>query len=173
MLRLVAFLATTLVFVGVYLLGSTAESDPKEAEEFLKEFEDLVDGIDATGIFLHNAFIATIMFVPGVGVLWGLFSAWSTGYAFSVLTMSPEIADIPAISILLTPFGILELAAYSLAVSRSGLFVAMAIRRAPLVPQIRILLIEGGVAAALLAAAAVIEYVAIEAIQQSASMTMI
>lgn len=163
-MRLFAFLATTLVFVGVYILGSTTEISTEEADLFSKEFGALVEGIDAVGIFTHNTLIAAGMLVPGIGVPWALFSAWSTGYAFAALSTAPGLEDVPAIAILLTPFGIMEVAAYSLATSRSAIFIAMLARHRPLIPQIRILAIEGGVVAALLAVAAVIEYVAIESI---------
>ncbi len=170
MLRLFAFLAATAAFVGTYVLGSTTEVGDQEAEIFFKEFEALIEGIDAAGIFVHNGLIAVGMFIPGLGVFLSLFSAWSTGYAFAAFATMPGLEGVPAIAILLTPFGAMELAAYSLATSRSALFVAMVARHKPVVPEIRILLIEGGVVAALLAAAAVIEYVAIESIDEGSAL---
>ena len=60
------------------------------------------------------------MFIPGFGVAWGLFSAWSTGIAFAaILIGTPELGAINPLAILLTPFGLMEVAAYSIAMSRS------------------------------------------------------
>ena len=52
---------------------------------FMSEFEELVLDIDGFGIFTHNTTIALPMFIPGFGVAWGLFSAWSTGFAFAAI----------------------------------------------------------------------------------------
>lgn len=162
MRRLLTFFAMTAVFTTTYVLASTTEVPESEADKFMEEFNSLVEGIDAAGIFIHNATIAAAMFVPGAGVVWGLFSAWSTGYAFAAITTAtPELSAIPSITILLTPFGLLELAAYSLAMSRSVLFLEALLRSRPARGQIRPLVIDGGVVAALLAAAATIEWAAI------------
>lgn len=162
MMRLLAFLGATAVFVGVYILGSTTEVSVQDAEMFREEFSALVDGIDAMGIFVHNGFITAIMLIPGIGVIWGLFSAWSTGYAFAALSSTSGLSEIPAIFVLITPFGILELAAYSLALSRSALFVTMVARSKSISSQIRPLVIDGGIVAVLLAVAAIIESIALE-----------
>ena len=166
MLRLFTFLGVSLVFLGVFVLGSGSEVSTQEAETFAKEFDMLVGDIDAFGIFIHNELIAAIMLIPGIGVLWAMLSAWFTGYAFAALTMSvPELSQISPLAILLgTPFGLMELAAYSLSASRSVLFVVACVRHMPIRPELRILAIDGAIAAALLAAAALIEIVYLDAI---------
>lgn len=171
-MRLFAFLAATLLFVGFYILGSTTEIDTRDAKLFSDEFDKLVEGIGSAEIFIHNMLIAAGMFIPGVGILWSVFSAWSTGFAFAALSLTLDLADIPAIAILFTPFGALELAAYSLATSRGVIFTIMLVRRRPIIPQIRILAIEAGIAAALLVIAAVIEIAAIEAINDVPAMVV-
>ena len=87
----------------------------EEANAFMTEFEELILDIDAFGIFVHNLTIALPMFIPGFGVAWGLFSAWSTGFAFAAIVVTaPQLSDIPPLSILLlSPFGLMELIAYS------------------------------------------------------------
>ena len=54
-------------------------------------------------------------------IAWGAFSAFSTGMAFSVLKGAyPAIENIPALTIIfMSPFGLMEIAAYSIAMSRS------------------------------------------------------
>ena len=79
----------------------------EEANTFMAEFEELVLDIDAFGIFTHNTTIALPMFIPGFGIAWGLFSAWSTGFAFAAIaTTAPQLAEVPPLTILfLSPFG--------------------------------------------------------------------
>ena len=62
------------------------------------------------------------MFIPGFGVVWGLFSAYSTGFAFSAIaSANPDVAQLNPLAVLLTPFGLMEVAAYSIGMSRSAL----------------------------------------------------
>ena len=85
-------------------------------------FEEIVDTIDGIGIFTHNTTIALPMFIPGFGVVWGLFSAYSTGFAYSAIAAAnTDLAQLNPLALLLTPFGLMEMASYSLAMSRSTL----------------------------------------------------
>ncbi|MCA9812765.1 MAG: stage II sporulation protein M [Nitrosarchaeum sp.] len=113
------------LFSAVYQLGSMSEVSNEDANTFMAEFDELVEDIDAVGIFTHNTTISLPMFIPGFGVAWGMFSAWSTGFAFSAITtITPQLAEIPPLAILyLSPFGIMELTAYSLATSRSFILI--------------------------------------------------
>ena len=89
------------IFTGIFQLGSMSTVSEEEANLFMEEFEKLVLDIDAFGIFVHNTTIALPMFIPGFGIFWGLFSSWSTGYAFAaIVTSIPEIANISPLSIL-------------------------------------------------------------------------
>ena len=99
--RLFAFLIFAGLFTAAYFLGSQSEVSEEDALAFQEEFEELIEDIDGVGIFLHNGFIAIVMFIPGFGIAWGLFSAWSTGFAFSaIVSQVPELASIPALAIL-------------------------------------------------------------------------
>ena len=85
-------------------------------------FEEIIHTIDGIGIFVHNVTIALPMFLPGFGVAWGLFSAYSTGFAYSAIAIAnEEVAQLNPLAVLLTPFGLMELAAYSIGMSRSAL----------------------------------------------------
>lgn len=119
------------LFSAAYQLGSTSQVTDEEANAFMNEFEELVEGIDAIGIFLHNTSIALPMFIPGFGVAWGLFSAWSTGFAFAaIVSITPQLAEIPPLTILyFSPFGLMELVAYSLATSRSFILIRAIIKK--------------------------------------------
>ena len=99
----------------VFALGTTSEPTPEEVAEIMDYFEDVLEKVDSVLIFTHNLTIAIPMFIPGFGAIWGLFSAWSTGFAFAAIqTATPELADVNPLALLLTPFGLMELSAYSL-----------------------------------------------------------
>ncbi len=133
----------------------------EDSKSFIKEFQHAVEGIDAIGIFTHNASVALPMFIPGFGVAWGSFAAWSTGLAFRALvSTTPALAKLPPLAIIyLSPFGVMELVAYSIGMSRSFLLVnAILKKKTALRQELRPTLIEIGIAVALLLAGAFIEY---------------
>jgi len=125
----------------------------------MEEFEKLIEDIDGVGIFVHNTTISLPMFIPGFGVAWGLFSAWSTGFAFAaIVTVTPELADFPPLAALfLSPFGFMELFAYSLATSRSFILVRAIIKKTNLTPFLKPTLIEIGIVIGLLLAGGFLE----------------
>ena len=104
------------------------------------------------------------MFVPGFGIAWGSFAAWSTGLAFRALvSTTPSLAKLPPLAIIyLSPFGVMELAAYSIGMSRSFLLINAILKRKPLMPLLRPTAIEIGIVVALLLAGAFIEYTMIQ-----------
>jgi len=147
------------LFSAAYQLGSFSEVSNEEAETFMAEFEDLVKDIDAIGIFLHNTTISLPMFIPGFGIAWGLFSAWSTGFAFAaIMTINPQLNEIPPLAILyLSPFGIMELVAYSLATSRSFILIRAISKKINLIPFLKPTGIEVGIVIGLLLAGGFLE----------------
>jgi len=153
-----------LIFIGIfslsYSIGSQSKISDEESQSFLKEFQKVVQGIDAIGIFEHNASVALPMFIPGFGLAWGSFAAWSTGVAFEALvTTTPALAKIPPLALLyLSPFGVMELVAYSIGMSRSFLLINSIIRKKPLKNEFRQTIIEIGIVLALLLAGGFIEY---------------
>ena len=62
-----------------FAIGAEIQVSEEESTILLEEFESMVEGIDAIGIFVHNASLALPMFIPGFGIAWGAFSAFSTG----------------------------------------------------------------------------------------------
>jgi len=164
---------TFLVFVGLfslsYQIGSMSEVSTEDALEFMEEFEELIEGIDAIGIFLHNLSVSVAMFIPGFGIGWGFFTAWSTGYAFSaIVSVTPALSDVPALALLYaSPFGLMELTAYSIATSRSFILIHMMIKKISLHSAIKPTVIEIGVAIGLLAAGGFLEYHIIKLSQET------
>jgi len=154
---------TFFVFVGLfslsYQIGSMSEVSKADALEIKEEFEELFEGIDAIGIFLHNLSISIAMFIPGFGIGWGFFVAWSTGYAFAaIVSITPALSDVPALALLYaSPFGLMELTAYSIATSRSFILIHMIIRKTGLYLAIKSTVIEIGIAIGLLIAGGFLE----------------
>lgn len=147
------------LFTAAFQLGSMSEVGEDEANIFMEEFENLVKDIDAVGIFAHNTTISLPMFIPGFGVAWGLFSAWSTGFAFAaIVTITPELEEIPSLAILyLSPFGLMELSAYSIATSRSYILIRGISKKINLRPFLKPTLIEIGIVIGLLLAGGFLE----------------
>lgn len=141
----------------------------EDAAIFLEEFKSLLADIDGFGIFTHNTTLAIPMFIPGVGAVWGMFSAWSTGLAFSAFTViNPELENIPALSILyLSPFGMMELAAYSLGTSRSYILIRVLMKKLPFIPHLKSTAMEMGAVVGLLLVGGYLEYYLIELAQDA------
>ena len=166
-IRIITFFAFLAIFTIIFQLGSMSTVSEEEANLFMEEFEKLVLDIDAFGIFVHNTTISLPMFIPGFGIFWGLFSAWSTGYAFaSIATIMPEIANISPLSILfLTPFGLMEIFAYSLGISRSFILIKAVITKTNLSQFMKPTIIEIGIVVLLLLVGGYVEFYMIELAQ--------
>ena len=162
--RVLVFLIFIAIFSIAYSIGSESNLSEEDSKSFVKEFQHTVQGIDAIGIFTHNASVALPMFLPGFGIAWGSFAAWSTGMAFKALvSTTPALAKLPPLAIIyLSPFGVMELIAYSIGMSRSFLLINTIVRRGNLREMLRPTAIEIGIVLALLLAAAFIEYAMIQ-----------
>ena len=168
-IRIITFFVFLVIFTGIFQFGSMSTVSEEESLLFMEEFEKLVLDIDAFGIFVHNTTIALPMFIPGFGVFWGLFSSWSTGYAFAAIVISmPEIANISPLSVLfLSPFGLMEICSYSLAISRSFILIKAIITKTSLSQFIKPTIIEIGVVIVLLLAGGYVEFYMIELVQNN------
>lgn len=150
-------------FLIAYSAGAAVPLSDEEAREVREQFAEQIEGIDETGIFINNVRIALGMFIPGLGAGLGLFSGFATGSVFAALAnSSPALEGIPPLLIFLTPFGAMELFTYGLAMSRSGMLVYYLVKKRPWRDYAVPTLIELGIAAAVLLAAAVIEWQIIE-----------
>ena len=108
------------------------------------------------------------MFIPGFGIAWGIFSAWSTGFAFAAITTTPELENIPPLSLLfLSPFGLMEIFAYSLGISRSFILIKAIIKKTGLQQFIKPTIIEIGLVIGFLLVGGYVEFYMIELAQES------
>jgi hypothetical protein len=163
--RLLYLAGGVAVFLGAYLTGAALPLNEQEAQDIVTEFTEKVNDIDETGIFLNNIGIALAMFVPGAGVGVGIYSGVSTGMVFHAFTVGvAELEGLHPLSVIATPFGILEILAYGLAISRSGMLVAQLAKRGRMWKEYTIpTLVELGIVIAALIAGSLIESQAIGA----------
>ena len=166
-IRIITFFILLGLFSAAFQIGSFSDVSDDEAEALLSDFEDLVSDIEGTGIFLNNITAALPMFIPGAGVAWGFYTAWSTGFAFTaIISGIPGLEDIPPLAILYaSPFGAMELVAYSIGLSRSCHLTYSLIKRSKLKSLIKPTLIEIGIVVGLLLAAGFLEEYMIKASQ--------
>lgn len=161
--RLVYLAFGIAAFLISYSAGAAVPLSDEEAQDIREQFAEQIEGIDEVGIFVNNIRIALIMFIPGLGAGFGGFSGFATGSVFAALANSePLLSDVPPLIILITPFGIMEVFVYGLAMSRSGMLIYYFVKKRPWREYAVPTLIELGIAAVVLFAAAVIEWQMIE-----------
>ena len=148
-----------IAFLLAYSGGAEVDINKKEAENVKGEFIKKIEGIDQNGIFINNVMIALVMFIPIVGIGLGIFSGFSTGLVFSALAeTSSYLQNVPPLAILFTPFGIMEVFAYGLAISRSGMLAYHLVRKKPWREYAIPTIIEIGIIVLILISGAIIEW---------------
>ena len=164
--RIVLFFVFLGIFSASFAIGAEIQVSEEESKIVLEELESLIGEIDAVGIFTHNTSLALPMFIPGFGIAWGAFAAFSTGMAFSVIQdANPMLENIPSLTILfMSPFGLMEVASYSIAMSRSYMIVHKMIRRMSIRPDLRVIGLEITIVIGLLLAGGFVEYYFIESL---------
>lgn len=161
--RLIYLVFGAFAFMIAYSGGAALPMSEQEAETLIQEFSKQIEGVDQNGIFLNNIRITLIMFVPAAGAAFGAFSGFATGSIFSALASStPMLREVSPLVILITPFGIMEVFVYGLAMSRSAILIYYLFKRKPWRKFIIPTLIELGIATGVLFVAAVIEWQMIE-----------
>ena len=167
--RIILFFICMAVFSISYQVGATTQVSMEEANDFVQEFLSNTQEIDGFGIFLNNISAALPMFVPGAGVALGIYSGWSTGFGFAALSvMAPALAEIEPLTVLYySPYGLMELVAYSIAMSRSFLVVYYLVKKVNPKSLIKPSLIEIAAVVGLLLTAGFVEEFVIQLSQGS------
>lgn len=147
------------VFIIAYSIGAATDLNRTEAENLRQQFNEQVKDIDQSGIFMNNLRISLGMFIPALGIGLGIFSGFSTGLIFNVIAeSSPLLDNISPLVILITPFGIMEVFAYGLAMSRSGMLIYQLVKKKQLREHIIPSIIEIVIVIAVLLIGATIEW---------------
>jgi uncharacterized membrane protein SpoIIM required for sporulation len=160
--RLAFFFIAMLFFLSIFYLGFSFEMDESFSKELSKNFMNQISDIDEFGIFLNNLKIALVMFLPVIGLVMGTISGFSTGLVFnSIMNLSGVTYSNPLV-IFLTPFGILELASYGLAISRGCILLFELLKKKFTKKSLFYLLIEVALVSGMLFVGAIIEWMMIE-----------
>ena len=158
-LRLLYLVIGIVVFVIAYFIGAGTDIGKNETENLRDQFNKQVKDIDQNGIFVNNLRISLGMFIPVLGIGLGIFSGFSTGLMFNVIAeSSPLLSSISPLLILVTPFGVMEVFAYGLAMSRSGMLTYQIIKKKQWREYIIPTIIEIGIVITILLIGATIEW---------------
>jgi Zn-dependent protease len=153
-----------IVFIIAYSVGATlVKINTSQTEIIKRQFQEQIKGINQYGIFVNNFKVALGMFIPGFGIALGTFSAFSTGLVFNAIShTSPVVSNISPLIVFLTPFGILEIIAYGIAISRSGILsyqlIKDANKRQSLQKYVIPTIIEVGIVLIILLIGAIVEW---------------
>jgi ABC-type uncharacterized transport system permease subunit len=113
-----------IVFLISYSIGAKVNIEKEQSSLIKEQFESKIEGINELGIFQNNVLIALSMFIPGIGVGIGVFSGFGTGLVFNAMALeNTTLQNISPLAILLTPFGLMEIFSYGVAISRSGMLI--------------------------------------------------
>lgn len=146
-----------IAFLIFFIIGTSVTLDESTSSLLKEQFQNKIKNIDSVGIFFNNFLISILMFIPGIGIAFGLFSGFSTGNIFMILTRDLPI-QIPPLLVFLTIFGIMELASYGIAISRSYILLIRIIKRSNVKESLIHAGIEIGIVAIILLFSAIIEW---------------
>jgi hypothetical protein len=160
------------IFSLSFQIGATSQVSPEEANDFVQEFLSGTQDSDGFAFFVNNVSASLPMFIPGLGAILGIYSGWSTGFGFAALiTMAPGLANIEPLTLLFySPYGIMEVAAYSIAMSRSFHVVYSLVKKVNPKSLIKPSLIEIGIVIGLLVIAGFLEEYMIKLAQEGTSL---
>jgi len=158
-LRIILFFVFFGLFTASFQIGATTELSEEESLAILHDFADTIEDVDSTGIFLNNLSIGLPNFVPGIGPAWGLYSGWSTGIAISgIYSLYPELSDSQPLDIFYaSPFGFIELIAYSIGMSHGAFLVFSFVKRHSMKSILKWTIVEIALVIALLVVGAIME----------------
>lgn len=145
-------------FLIAYSAGAAVHMGKQQTEDLKRHFAEQIRGIDQNGIFINNVRIALGMFVPAAGIGLGVISGFYTGMIFTAIAATSVLNNVPPLVILITPFGIMEVFAYGIAISRSGIFIYQIVKKKSWREYAVPILIEIGIVILILLAGAVIEW---------------
>jgi hypothetical protein len=147
-----------ITFLIAYSVGAAVHMGKQQTADLRQHFAEQIKGIDQNGIFINNAKIALGMFMPAAGIGLGVISGFYTGMIFTAIAQTSTLNNVPPLIILITPFGIMEVFAYGIAISRSGILIYQLVKKKPWREYVIPILIEVGIVILVLLVGAVIEW---------------
>ena len=122
-------LALALFFLSFHI-GTVIWLSPEDANNIRQQLGLKNKNLDQLGIFANNLIPSLEMFIPAAGLIIGAYSAASTGLAFNAFALAnPALKSIFPLSLLVSPFAIMEIFAYSVAMSRSVILAYYLVRK--------------------------------------------
>ena len=156
--RIICLIFGIVAFLIAYSAGAAVHVSKPQADNLRQHFAEQIKGIDQNGIFVNNARIALGMFLPAAGIGIGGFVGFNTGMIFTAIAEHSALNNVPPLVILITPFGIMEVFAYGIAISRSGLLIYQLVKKRPWKEFTIPTLVEVGIVISILFAGAIIEW---------------
>lgn len=159
-IRFICILAAGIIFIISFYLGSTTIVSFKDAHDLVVSLSEKRGKLNELEIFKNNILPALTMFVPGLGIVFGINAGYSTGFSIAALVViNPALRSIEPLSVFSTIFGAMEVIAYSTAMSRSGLLVYnLALKRKPWKKYALFTGIEIGIVILLILLGAIVEW---------------
>ncbi len=166
--RLIFILAVLVTELAIFFIATSIPINPSTQQSLQNEAKSLAGTTGTLGptalfyfIFTHNAMIALGEMVPVLGGLIWVFSIYATGQIIASVALSQGFPGLLyGALVLVLPFAIVELSAYAVAVA-SGTLLLVAWRRHRLRQELRVLVLEIGLVAAMLLTAAAMETITI------------
>lgn len=162
--RIFYFSLGVVFFLSMFIAGFSVKMDESFSKELSKNFVNQLGSLDEYNIFINNIEIALVMFIPVIGIIMGTISGFSTGLVFNSMLYTPggdAVAYSTPLIVFLTPFGILELVSYGIAISRSGILIFEILKKEFVKRSLIYLMIEIVLVSGLLFMGAVIEWMMI------------
>lgn len=156
--RIIYLVLGIIAFLIAYSAGAAVHMGKQQTADLRQHFAEQIKGIEQNGIFINNAKIALGMFMPAAGIGLGVISGFYTGMIFTAIAQTSTLNNVPPLIILITPFGIMEVFAYGIAISRSGIFIYQLVKKKPWREYVIPILIEVGIVILVLLVGAVIEW---------------
>ena len=156
--RIIFLTIGIVAFLVAYSAGAAVHVSKQQADNLRQHFGEQIKGIDQNGIFVNNARIALGMFLPVAGIGIGGFVGFNTGMIFTAIADHSALSNVPPLIILITPFGIMEVFAYGIAISISGLLIYQLVKKKPWREFTIPTLVEIGIVMVILFVAAMIEW---------------
>ena len=118
------------LFILAYVMGTVVPLSVEQANNIRQGLTEKNKNLNDLGIFVNNIIPSLEMFIPAAGVAIGAYAAVSTGQVFNAFALAnPVLKTISPLSLLITPFAIMEIFAYAIAMSRSAMLAYFLIKR--------------------------------------------
>ena len=158
--RLFYLILGMIIFIIAYSIGALTDISKDEAEKLRQQFDKQeMKNIDRNAIFINNLRISIVMFTPAIGVGFGTYTGFSTGFTSNAIAETyPNLSSISTFQNLVKPFGILEIFCYGLAMSKSWIIIHQILKRKKFKEIVIPIFIEIGIVIAVLFVAATIEW---------------